>query len=83
MISCKVAAELSSQSQDRSLSLIERFALRFHTFRCKLCTQYAQQLRFLRGACERIDENVAQACPHLPEDAKQRIRQRLRSHRLT
>ncbi len=78
MISCKKAAELSSQSQDRPLNLKERFALRFHTFRCKLCAQYAQQLRFPRGACERIDENGAQACPQLPGDARERIRQRLK-----
>ena len=82
MISCKKAAEFSSQSQDRSLSLIERFELRFHTFRCKLCAQYAQQLRIVRGACERIDESGAQACPRLPDDAKQRIRQRLQRHQL-
>lgn len=78
MISCKQAAELSSQSQDRHLSLTERIALRFHTFGCKLCAQYGQQLRVLRGACERIDENGAQACPQLADDARERIRQRLK-----
>ncbi len=78
MISCKEAAKLSSQSQDRSLNLTERFALRFHTFRCKLCAQYAQQLRVLRSACERIDENGADACPQLPDDARERIRQRIK-----
>jgi len=78
MISCKEAAELSSQSQDRHLSLKERFALRFHTFGCKLCSQYALQIRFLRGTCERIDENGAQACPQLADDARERIRQRLK-----
>ena len=77
MICCKEAAELASQSQDRSLNLIEWFALRFHTFRCKMCAQYGQQLRILRGACERIDESGAQACPQLPDDARERIRQRL------
>ena len=77
MISCKEAAELASQSQDRSLRLIEWFALRFHTFRCKMCVQYGQQLRVLRSVCERIDENGAQACPPLPDDARERIRQRL------
>ena len=78
MISCKKAAELSSQSQDRPLSLTEWFALRFHTFRCKLCARYAQHLSFLRGACEQIDENGAQACPQLPDDARARIQQRLK-----
>ncbi len=77
MISCKKAAELTSLSQDRRLSLIERFELRFHTFRCKLCAQYARQLRVVRGACELIDENAAQSCPQLPDDARERIRQRL------
>ena len=80
MISCKEAAELSSQSQDRSLSLIERLVLGFHSFRCKACTQYAQQLSVLRGACEHIDENGAQAYRQLPDDARERIRQRLRRH---
>jgi hypothetical protein len=78
VISCKEAAELASQSQDRSLNLTERFALRFHTFRCKLCARYAQQLRFLRDACERIDDDGAQACPQLPDDARERIQQRLK-----
>lgn len=77
LISCKEAAELASQSQDRSLGLIERFALRLHTFRCKMCAQYGRQLGVLRVACERIDENAAKACPQLPDDARERIRQRL------
>lgn len=78
MISCKEAAELASQSQDRRLSLTKRFALQIHTLHCKLCTQYAKQLRILRGACERIDEAGSQACPLLPDDARERIRQRLK-----
>ena len=78
MISCKQAAELASQSQDRPLKLTERLALRFHTIGCKACLQYTQQLRVLRSVCERIDDDGALASPQLADDARERIRQRLK-----
>ena len=77
MINCEKAARLSSESHDRQLTLRERVSLRFHLMGCRLCSRYTHQLKFLRGACEHIDEEPA-GNAQLSDDARDRIRQRLK-----
>ena len=76
MINCEEASRLSSESQDRSLAFGERVSLRLHLIGCKLCSRYARQLKFLRRACARIDDEPAGSA-QLSDDARDRIRQRL------
>ena len=76
MLNCQEAARLSSESHDRSLTLSERVLLRFHLFRCKLCSRYLRQLKFLQGACTRIDEDPGHDAK-ISVDARERIRERL------
>ena len=54
MLSCKQATELMSQAQDRSLTLRERFALRFHLMICAGCANFGRQMSVLRAACRRM-----------------------------
>jgi len=53
MLSCKETTHLLSQSQDRKLSLTERMQLEIHLAMCKGCTNFRDQMAFLRAACKR------------------------------
>lgn len=50
MLSCKQAAMLLSQAQDRGLGFYERSKLRLHLILCDACTNFMKQLRFIRRA---------------------------------
>jgi predicted anti-sigma-YlaC factor YlaD len=54
MMSCKEATYLLSQRQDRKLSATEAMALRFHLMMCSGCTNFGNNMAFLRKTCERI-----------------------------
>jgi hypothetical protein len=54
MLSCKQAAELMSQEQDRRLGLVERIGLRLHLLVCTGCSNYRRQMDVLRAACRRF-----------------------------
>ena len=77
MINCEKAARLSSEAQDRQLTLRALVSLRFHLIGCRLCSRYMHQLKFLSGACERVDEEPTEIA-QLSDDARDRIRQRLK-----
>jgi hypothetical protein len=54
MLNCKDSTRLLSASQDRSLTVGERIALKVHLLICKGCANYRRQLDFLRQACGRL-----------------------------
>lgn len=58
MMSCRKATHLMSQELDRELSRTERMALRFHVFMCSGCTNFRQNMAFLRRACSRAVEEA-------------------------
>ncbi|OGB26600.1 MAG: hypothetical protein A3I66_17305 [Burkholderiales bacterium RIFCSPLOWO2_02_FULL_57_36] len=60
MMSCKEAAYLLSQRQDRKLSATETMALRLHLMMCSGCTNFADNMAFLRKTCERIVNDIKQ-----------------------
>lgn len=79
MISCRQAADLVSQGLDRRLRLGERLRLRLHLAMCRSCTHFATQLRFLRRAAAALSaRSEARTGRALPDDARERIRRRLR-----
>ena len=77
MLSCKDIAQLASESYDRSLTLGERLSIRLHMVRCRMCSRYISQLKFLRRACSHADAEKLGQQPALSEEAKARIGSRL------
>lgn len=80
MMSCRKAAELTSEAHDRRLTLRERAALRLHLALCAVCRRYARQLEFIRAAARRL-ERAAVGREGLAPAARERIRARLRAGR--
>lgn len=54
MMSCKKVSQLLSQQLDRKLSARESISLKFHLMICAGCTNFKDNMEFLRAACERI-----------------------------
>jgi len=54
MLSCKEAARLVSQGLDRDLGFGQRVALRVHLAICDGCTNFKDQVAFLRKAMSRL-----------------------------
>lgn len=74
MLSCKNAARLASECQDRKLSFAEQTAFRFHLMICRVCRAYARQARFIGHALETLACNTKLK---LPEQARQRLKKTL------
>ena len=83
MLNCKDASHLHSESHERPLSAMELIGLKFHLMICKGCQGFAQQLKLIHLACQRIDESkgVDADAPGLAPDAKARILKELASKR--
>jgi hypothetical protein len=80
MLTCRQASQLSSEAQDRALSLRERLGLTLHLSLCALCRRYARQLAFLHAAAENLaSKGVPEA--GLTEEARERIRRNLEKRR--
>ena len=64
MLNCQEVTRLFSESQERSLSLKERMALKMHVMMCSGCRNFGQQMHTLRhvarayvkGDNERVDK---------------------------
>ena len=54
MMSCKKATHLMSQQLDRKLTARETASLKFHLMMCTGCTNFKDNMSFLRKACERV-----------------------------
>jgi hypothetical protein len=83
MLSCKDVTQLISGSMDRSLPLGKRIGVRIHLVMCRFCARYKRQLLLIRETVRRLasmEETPEGLFPGaLPEDARERIRQSLRS----
>ena len=53
LVSCKNASHLISEMQDRELSTIERWKLKWHLAVCTMCMAFEKQMRILREAMRR------------------------------
>lgn len=76
--SCKEAIRLQSEALDRPLPRIQRIGLRIHLAMCRWCSRYGKQLKFLRTAAQRCDQDQdpKQA---MPTEARERIKRRLQT----
>ena len=58
MMNCHEATQLFSESQDRTLSRVERLRLNIHLVICKACRQFGQHSESLREITRRyIDKD--------------------------
>lgn len=73
MLNCKEASELMSQKMDTALPLGKRLSLQIHLMMCHGCSNFSQQIQFLRKATQRWHIHDANVIPKLSENAKQRI----------
>ena len=53
MISCREAAQIALQAEDRTLPLSERLSLRLHQRICRNCRRFARQIDLMRQASAR------------------------------
>ena len=58
MLTCKEVSRLVSQGLDRRLGFSERIALRVHLAICEGCTNFSNQVAFLRKAVARIGDST-------------------------
>jgi predicted anti-sigma-YlaC factor YlaD len=61
MLSCKEATRLVSQGLERKLGFGERVALRVHLAICDGCTNFKDQVAFLRKAVSRLADDSAKS----------------------
>ena len=61
MLSCKEVTRLVSQGLDRKLSFSERVRLRVHLGICDGCTNFREQLAFLREAMTKLADESPKA----------------------
>ena len=61
MLSCKEASRLVSQGLDRKLGFGERVMLRVHLTICDGCTNFKDQVAFLRKAVSRLGDETAKS----------------------
>ena len=81
IFSCKDVSYRISLSMDEKLSIWTRLCLRLHLIVCYMCSRYKKQLEFIRLALSRLgSDNLSdQEITPLPEDAKKKITEHLKS----
>lgn len=58
MMSCKQMTGLISQSLDRELSARERLSVQLHLMMCQGCTNFRENVHFLRQACHGLADDA-------------------------
>jgi len=75
---CRDAARLITQQDERPLSAAERAGLFIHLMICRPCRRYRRGVIFLRKVMRRAAESGGlPADAGLPNDARERIRQNI------
>jgi hypothetical protein len=84
MFNCKEVSSRVSESLDHRLPLYQRLLIRMHLLMCKYCARFRRQVKFLREICRsyHLDESAKDPAVNLPPDARERIRQALKSSSL-
>ena len=81
MFSCKEISRRVSDSMDHDLYLHQRIMIRIHLLMCRYCARFRRQMVLLRelSRSHRLYENFLDPRVTLSTDARQRIRQTLKS----
>lgn len=59
MMSCKQVTHLISEQLDRELSRRERMGMKFHLMMCTGCSNFRNNMRFLRKVCQDLAGGIA------------------------
>jgi predicted anti-sigma-YlaC factor YlaD len=51
---CREVHQLTSESMDRDLTMVERARMHMHLLICTACRNFTEQMRFLRRAMQEI-----------------------------
>jgi hypothetical protein len=71
---CRDAAEIISRSLDARASRVERVGLAVHTFFCRPCRRYREQLIWLHSECQvAVRKEALPGGAALPASARERI----------
>jgi hypothetical protein len=75
---CREMVRILSQSMDEPMPLTMRIKKRLHFWICCWCQRYEEQLRYIHETAHHFPEYAGEASnAPFPEEAKQRITQRL------
>jgi hypothetical protein len=81
---CQGMCLLASESLDRDLGRLERFALRSHLLYCAACGRFQRQIKLLRCAMRRlpvhIDDGKLLPGTNLPDEVRERISRALKGN---
>lgn len=80
MFRCKDVSILISRSMDEKLPVWVRLGIKFHLMMCHLCSNYKDQLYFIRNAVSKMEININThtALTPLPDQARDRIQRYLK-----
>jgi len=70
MLNCEKASQLASRAMDEKLSFRQNMALKLHLLLCRGCSNFTQQLNFLREAAHHSGKRIEFK---LADEAKRRI----------
>jgi len=75
---CREMVRILSRSMDEAMPLAMRIKKRLHFLICCWCQRYEEQLRYIHQAARQFPEHADEASSApFPEDAKERIKQKL------
>lgn len=78
MLNCKDTSRLIAKSQDRPLSIRERWGLKFHLMMCSSCRRFDHQMALIRLAMHKMRTNPdSSESLALSGGARERIRYRM------
>lgn len=70
MLNCETASQLASRAMDEKLSFRQNMALNLHLLLCRSCSNFTQQLNFLRQVSRHSGKLIEFK---LADEAKRRI----------
>jgi hypothetical protein len=77
---CPEVIRILSEGMDKKLSLATRIKLRVHFLMCSFCERYMKQLKYMRQVAREFPEKIGEVSDaSLPSDAKERMKEALRS----
>lgn len=81
---CRTVAPLYSFALDRRLTLIERFRMRFHLLTCNACTNYVENLNFMRKVFQTQKAEIEAEKLHttLSDEVKERLKRKIKEQNL-
>jgi Putative zinc-finger len=80
MLNCEKASQLASRAMDEELSFRQNMALKLHLLLCRSCSNFTQQLNFLREASRHSGKRIGFK---LADEARRRISKVLKDKQIS